>query len=60
MHDHLFRRFRLWPVKYRWRCVRCGLVTRHYDSIDAGMSRPIHPRMSVAFKGLNTVRNGSD
>lgn len=59
--EHVFARFRRWPIKDRWRCVRCGLVTRHYDGIDLSMSRPVHSRMSVAMKGYNTtVGQGGD
>lgn len=52
---HLFERFRRWPIKDRWRCTCCGFVTRHYDSLDGRMTRPIHNHMSVAMKGVNTV-----
>lgn len=55
--EHLFRRFRRWPVKIRWRCDKCGYTTRHYDSTDRMMTRPIHGHMSVAFKGFNTVED---
>jgi hypothetical protein len=50
---HLFVRVRRWPIRLRWRCAACGLVTRLYDSVDGAAGRPIHPRMSVAVKGYN-------
>jgi hypothetical protein len=37
------------------------MTTRHYDSVDGMMNRPIHPYMSVALNGANTVkRNRND
>lgn len=39
----------------RYRCVLCGFLTRHYDSIDGQAGRPVHPHMSVAYRGVNTV-----
>jgi len=57
--EHCFRRlpFPKWLfTKYRWTCVYCGFNTKHYDSIDRAMTRPIHPRMAVAYKGFNTCR----
>lgn len=53
---HQFRRVRRWPVKLRWRCDRCDLLTHHYDAVDRRMSRPIHRFMSVAMSGVNTVK----
>lgn len=41
--------------KELWTCRLCGSVTRHYDSIDFAGCRPIHPHMSVAYRGVNTV-----
>lgn len=52
--EHIYERFRRWPVKDRWRCVHCGFVTRLYDGLDWQMSRPVHSRMTVAMKGVNT------
>lgn len=54
--DHKYKRFRPWPIKLRWRCVRCHEVTRHFDSIDGMMGRPFHRHMSVAAKGWNTTK----
>lgn len=52
---HRFRRVRRWPIKLRWRCVSCGMVTSYYGSVDRAMGRPIHARMAVAMKGVNTA-----
>lgn len=53
--EHIFEKFRPWPFTNRWRCVRCSLVTRHYDSVDGMATRPIHRHMTVAVKGYNTL-----
>lgn len=42
-----------------WSCVACGFWTRTYDSIDRTMTRPIHPHMTVAVPGFNTVERDS-
>ncbi|NHC12919.1 hypothetical protein [Motilibacter deserti] len=54
---HEFTRFRPWPVTLRWRCRRCGLVTRYYDGMDVGMGRPMTRHMDVALRGVNTVKD---
>jgi hypothetical protein len=47
----------VWNLPVRaWRCVRCRLRTRTYDSVDAQGQRPVHKHMSVAVPGFNTVR----
>lgn len=55
---HRFERFRPWPIRERWRCIACGLVSRLYDGIDGQAHRPIHPHMSVVVRGYNTVATG--
>lgn len=52
---HRYERFRRWPIRLRWRCIKCGDVSRLYDSIDGQAGRPVHPHMSVVVKGVNTV-----
>lgn len=55
---HRFARRRFWLLYHpnvRWRCLACGLTTRHYDSLDRWQQRPIHVDMSVAYRGMNTV-----
>jgi hypothetical protein len=59
--EHLFERlpwdwFRGRTLKRQWRCVRCGLTTRAYDSVDRMALRPVHPHMTVAVRGFNTVQ----
>ena len=54
---HEFVRFRPWPVKQRWRCRRCGLVTHYYDGMDVGLGRPMSQHMDVALRGVNTVKD---
>lgn len=44
----------------RWVCITCGYTTRTYDGIDRVMTRPIHPHMSVAFPGYNTIGPGGN
>lgn len=56
---HLYERFRWWPIRDRYRCVHCGLVTRRYDSADLMAMRPAHKHMTVAVPGYNTVKDGS-
>lgn len=57
---HLYTRRAGWwrhrVTWFRYRCVKCGYLTRHYDTIDRWMSRPIHQHMSVAYSGYNTTR----
>jgi len=43
----------------RWVCVVCGYLSRHYDGLDRYMTRPVHPKMSVAYRGVNTVGRDS-
>jgi hypothetical protein len=60
---HRFRRVGRWPFTpkhKRWRCDLCGFLTRHYDSIDGRMGRPMHPHMSVACIGVNTVQKAGE
>ncbi|NHC45301.1 hypothetical protein [Motilibacter aurantiacus] len=45
------------PVTLRWRCRRCGLVTRYYDGLDVGMGRPMSRHMDVALRGVDTARD---
>lgn len=56
---HLFARRAGWwwhrKAWMRWECLKCGEATRSYDSIDQWAGRPIHPHMSVAFQGYNTM-----
>lgn len=40
----------------RWECIDCGFRTRTYDGVDRIAGRPIHPHMSVACPGFNTVK----
>jgi hypothetical protein len=56
---HRYERFLPWPIKLRYRCVLCGDVSRLYDSIDARMTRPVHPHMTVVVRGFNTVSPAS-
>lgn len=56
--EHQFRRYRRWPVKLRYRCDSCGLVTHRYDAADHAGGRPIHRHMSVAVRGVNIVGDG--
>lgn len=51
---HRFALYR-WTRAERWRCVKCGFITRSYDSVDGMGQRPIHPHMSVAMRGFNTT-----
>ena len=39
----------------RWICVDCLMLTRHYNSLDRQMGRPVHRRMTVAYRGVNTI-----
>lgn len=59
MCEHLFhlRKGWWWHRKswMRWECANCLLRTRSYDGIDRMMTRPIHPHMTVAFDGYNTI-----
>jgi hypothetical protein len=59
---HLFTKRKLWLFKKdKYICINCSMTTRHYDSVDGMMNRPIHPYMSVALNGANTVkRNRND
>ena len=53
---HRFQRRRWFgPKVERWECVWCGFRTRKYDSVDRMATRPVHPHMSVAYPGFNTV-----
>ena len=40
----------------RYCCDECGMVTRHYDAVDAMACRPVHRAMSVAVLGWNAQR----
>lgn len=56
---HSYFRRRWWWFLHpwnRWRCRKCGDLTRTYDTVDAWMTRPIHPHMSVALPGFNTEK----
>lgn len=57
---HLFQRLPWWwlrrNVAGRWQCIRCGYVTRTYDGADRMAGRPVHPHLSVALPGYNTMR----
>ena len=58
---HEFVRIGRWPTpkNRRYHCRLCGMLTRSYDSVDQMAMRPIHRRMSVAFRPMNVVsRNG--
>lgn len=57
---HRFKLFRRWPIKIRWRCVKCGFTSRLYDGLDATMTRPVHEHMSVVVRGFNTVDAAGD
>lgn len=55
---HIFCRIRtagFFARRDRYECIHCGLLTRGYDSIDRVMTRPVHPHMSVAVRGYNTL-----
>lgn len=52
--QHAYAKSRL---RNRYTCTNCGFVTRRYDSIDHRMERPVHPHMTVAVPGYNTVGN---
>lgn len=52
---HRFARVRHWPIRLRYRCQKCTLLTRRYDSTDRAGCRPVHVHMSVAMPGFNTV-----
>lgn len=56
---HVFVRFRWWPVKLRFQCLHCGLITRRYDDRDKMAFRPVHRHMSVVFKGVNDREESS-
>jgi hypothetical protein len=56
---HLFVWRWAWPKSERYQCVWCDYLTRHYDSVDHVALRPIHPHMSVAYQGFNTITRRS-
>lgn len=44
-----------WLRQKWWKCVNCGYESRSCNGIDRQMMRPVHPHMSVAVPGYNTV-----
>ena len=55
---HWFVRRKWWWLRRRdnrYICIDCKMVTRHYDTLDRWMSRPVHASMSVAYRGVNTI-----
>jgi len=50
-----WQRWETWLPRRKWRCILCGFETRTYDSVDHMAMRPVHPHMSVAIPGVNTL-----